>query len=229
MAEIWGRMPGEGIKAFEAFMTFLMIPPRVRSIARAFRIAKGHDADDLSIPSHPHWEKWSSAFNWQARAKAYDEHVAQKDLALWEERRKKARERDWEQAEALRDLVAEALPTATGFYKRSVRQAQTGTPTIVDAEGKVIQEGTPTVMIQTVAFDVKSLSSVLVDASKLQRLTNNEPTDNVNNLTGAVLDDALEQALRDIALEGIPNRGQASPPQGGPPETGQIDEEEEEG
>lgn len=202
--DLWGRFPEETSKAYEAFLQYLKLSPIVRSIARAYRLSiKANVNDPIRTPTH--FDNWATKYRWMERAKAYDDMVYDEELEQWETRRKAARERDWEQAEKLREIVDGALPSATQFFQRRVGQAQGGTPTIINADGQVIQQGTPSQVIVTVAFNVTDMTTVLEKASKIQRLTLNEPTDNVNNLTGAALDAALNKALGQWALDNSAN------------------------
>lgn len=212
--ELWGRMEGESAKAYASFLYFLKLPPRVRSIPNALRLADNLTKDQPLVGLGK-WEKWSSTWEWIKRALAYDDHNAAEELEKWEERKRIARENDWQQANALRAIVDGALPSANQFFKRQVGQPQGGVPTVVDAEGRIISQGVPAQVIITVAFDVVGMTTVLREASKIQRLTVNEPTDNINNLTGATLDAALQRALDQLALEAISNGGETGDAQRG--------------
>lgn len=212
--EIWGRLPNETSKAYACFMFYLKLSPFLRTVERAYKL-KELIPEETIIEVPVMWRRWCSKFEWIKRALAYDELKAQEDLAKWETRREAARERDWSQAEVLRGIVDGALPTATQFYRRQVGQPQGGTPSIVNEAGVVIRQGVPAQVVVTVAFDVVGMTSVLREASKMQRLTFNESTDNINNLTGPALDAALQRALAQLALEGLPDSDEAGDAQGG--------------
>ena len=111
-----------------------------------------------------------------ARATAYDEHLAEQDRLLWEERRAEVRRRDWEQGDGLRNLTDVALPEAYQFVREERRQMQDGT------------------VIITRAFHVTDLATVMEKASKLQRLATDQPTDDLP-LSGAALDAFIASQL----------------------------------
>lgn len=223
----WGRLPNETFKAYTAFMLYLRLHPKERTMKNAYRIEKGVPRDE-DIELSRHWTDWASRFHWIARAKAYDDERAADELAKWEQRKEAARERDWRQAEALRDIVEGAIPTATQFFRRQVGQPQGGMPTIVNEAGQVIRQGTPSQVIVTVAYDIVGITRVLVDTSKMQRLIVDEPTDNINNLTGAALDAALSHAMAQWALDNVPDDSQTGDttqaPDGGPEAEEETDE-----
>lgn len=222
----WARFPRETSNAYAAFMVYLKLPLRLRSVELAFRtINKIPDDVEVSVPIQ--WRKWCTNFEWRKRAIAHDDMMAERELAKWEERRVAARERDWEQAEALRDIVAGALPSATQFFRRQVSQPQGGVPTIMNEAGQVIQQGVPAQVVVTVAFDVVGMTSVLREASKIQRLTVNESTENINNLTGAALDAALERAIAQYTLEQTPDDDETGDAEG-TPETYSAEDDDQE-
>lgn len=206
--KIWGRRPNETSLAYANFMAYLRLPPRIRSVEKAFRSVSGAPPDQpVHVPIS--WWRWCRKHEWVRRVKAYDDLRADEELEKWEARREAARERDWQQAEALRAIVDGALPSATQFFRRNVGQPQGGVPAVVNEAGQIVRQGVPAQVIVTVAFDVVGMTNVLKEASRIQRLTANEPTDNINNLTGAALDAALERALGQWALENIPDSDEA--------------------
>lgn len=204
---VWARLKNEASKPYAAFLIYLKLPARVRSVERAYKISEGLDLEE-PVDVSSTWYNWCTRYQWVRRALGFDDHHAEVELDKWEKRKEDARERDWQQAERLRDIVDGALPTATQFFRRNVGQPQGGSPTVVDAQGNIVREGVPAQVIVTVAFDVVGITTVLEKASKLQRLTANEPTDNINNLTGAALDAALTAAMGQYALENLPDSGQ---------------------
>ncbi len=60
----WDKQPGETTKAYAAFVAFKNIEPAFRSQVRV--------ASDLS-KSRQQIQRWSSKWNWEERASAYDE------------------------------------------------------------------------------------------------------------------------------------------------------------
>lgn len=226
MNESWGRLKTETSRAYEAFLRYLNLSPRVRSIDRAYRAYANISEDQGRVEAPKYWEQWSSKYHWVKRATAYDDYIAAQDLEKWEKRREQARERDWDQADRLRNIVDGALPSAEQFFRRQTTTIP-GTPAIMGPDGTLIRAGTPAQTIITLAFQVTDLARVLTDASKLQRLANNEPTDNINNLTGAALDNALKRALEQLALDAVHNGDEAGDVEGSPDETAEPNPQEE--
>lgn len=191
--QLWERQEGESSKAHAAFLVFLRLPIEQRSIDAAWRRASG--LQETSNHANGVWTGWSSKYNWVARATAHDTYLAKKEQdeydALWEERRRIARQRDFEQADKIRAIIDESLPHAERFIKSSRSFIQ----------GK---DGAPDKEIITLSFDLTGLSRVLTDVSKLQRLANDQSTENIG-LSGAALDAAI---LRELAK--LANSGQAA-------------------
>lgn len=209
MDEPWGRRENETGKAYAAFLEYLRLPSHLRSVGRAYRSSQKLDeASMVTAPSN--WRDWAARHEWMERATSWDKKATEDDLDKWEKRRAAAKERDWDQAERLRAIVDEALPSVNRFFRRNVGAPQGGEPTVINQEGQVIRQGTPSQVIITVAFDVTGMTKVLMDASKLQRLVLDEPTDNINNLSGFVLDAALERALTQRALEDLADSGETA-------------------
>lgn len=111
---------------------------------------------------------WSVRFSWQERIArreeldlAEDKRVKSKALEesakAWAERRLAVRERDWEQAEAIRDLMDEVLESAPKYIKRRQRTIK----------GK---DGAPDTIVITESLDVKLMITGTQVASKMQRL-----------------------------------------------------------
>ncbi len=181
----WDKLEAETAKAYAAFAVYYQMPIRERGIDAAWRESAGNTRGNRAQIAPRHWYTWSSTYEWVARAAVYDQHLAEQDRLLWEERRRAMREREWARGDALHDLVAQALPSATQFIhsQRSFIQGRDGAP---DRE------------VITLSFDVTGLSRVSLDASKLQRLATDEPTDNINNLSGAALDALLARSLAEL-------------------------------
>lgn len=180
------KRPDESAKAYAAFRQYMLLPARERSIDAAWRAANQQQTSS-DRRANGQWMGWSAKYNWVERAAAYDQHLAKQDEELWEERRRRLREQDWSQAEELRSIITEALPYARGFIHRQkhvVRRAAQTTTTIIES------------------FDIVGLSKVLTEASKIQRLSTGDSTENINNLSGAALDAAIARALAELADAG---------------------------
>lgn len=184
MADPWTKRRAESKEAFDAFQHYL----REGSIDAAYARAKP-DQNQIGKRAPAQWFQWSAKYEWVARAAAYADHLAEQDRLLWEERRRHLREQDWSQAEEVRSIITDALPYARGFVRRQVN---------------VIRRPGQTTTIITEEFDIAALALVLEKASKVQRLASDQPTENINNLSGAALDAAIARALDELS-----DRGQA--------------------
>jgi hypothetical protein len=183
----WDRREDETPKAYAAFAVYVQMPVRERGIDAAWRESAANTRPNRAQIAPRHWYTWSSAYDWVARSAAYDSYLAEQDRLLWEERRRAMREREWERGDALHDLVAQALPSATQFI-HAQRQFIAG------------RDGQPDREVITMSFDVTGLSKVSIDASKLQRLATNEPTERtVNDLSGSALDALIARELARVA------------------------------
>lgn len=198
----------------------MLLPIRERSIDSAWRLgypesrhgggirgeksAASEQQKDIGNRAPRRWFSWSTQHNWVARAAAYDEHLAEQDRLLWEERRRHLREQDWSQAEEVRGIISDALPYARGFIQRHT--------TVVRRAGQTFTTVTET-------FDISSLVRALSDTSKVQRLTVNEPTENIQ-LTGAALDAYIASQLARLA-----NGGETGVGDGFEPDDSEADEE----
>lgn len=187
MADPWEQQEGETSKAFAAFSLYLRQPAATRSIEAAWKSVEGRQRSSSHAPGY--WFAWSVKYSWLARATAHDAYLAKREQdeydAVWLERRRIARNRDYTQADELRRIIDEALPQAERFLRTQ--------RTIVPA-----RDNTPEREVITMGFDIVGLARVLAEASKLQRLSNNESTENIE-LSGAALYASIERELARLA------------------------------
>jgi len=73
MPKPWERQPNETVRAFECFTVYLELG-KGRTVPAAYRQETGKT--EASQPSGT-WNGWHSHYNWQERAIAYDDHMAQ--------------------------------------------------------------------------------------------------------------------------------------------------------
>lgn len=204
MADPWEQQEGETSKAFAAFSLYLQQPAATRSIDAAWRryTNRPQTVDGKRAP--PAWGKWSVKYAWLARATAHDAYLAKREQdeydAVWLERRRIARERDYTQADELRRIIDDALPQAERFI-RTQRSFIPGRPAQPARDGQPAQAATPDREVITMGFDVVGLSKVLAEASKLQRLSNDLSTENVE-LSGAALYASIQRELAQLASQG---------------------------
>lgn len=177
---LWEKFDGESMRAFRAFRAYLMIDPRQRSILEAYRRMGGDPKRRRKVAPHA-WGVWSRRWMWQRRLEAYELDRMEVEREEWENRKLELRRRDWEQASKLRDVVDAALAEAQGF----VRSRE-----YMDGKTRVV----------VMAMDITAVSRVLSDASKLQRLSTGDNTENVG-LTGSALDGVIASELAKLADE----------------------------
>jgi hypothetical protein len=144
------------------------------------------------------WFQWSKKYNWGVRVLVWDEHLADLDRQQIEQRRREQRELEWEIAKAGLELVRDALPQATQF----IRSKRTVIPGNAEA-------GIPDREVVTLSFDVTGLAAASERFGKQGRLSNDEPTDNLN-LSGAALDAAIERQLARMADTGEAGAAEAA-------------------
>ena len=103
----WEIREGESSKAYAAFCAYLELGPK-RSIDAAHRASKGDQED---IKGRSWWLRWSTEYDWVARATSYDAH----ELLQWIDARADVRERARQVLfEGIRDAVVALLDIATG-------------------------------------------------------------------------------------------------------------------
>lgn len=105
----WLKQPQESHQAYEAFMTYLTLPPQERTISRAAEIV----GKSFSL-----FQKWAQMWSWVYRVGAYEEHYlllrlesyeADRDR-MWLEQRMVAEEAVAVVRAALRDLIEQIDP-----------------------------------------------------------------------------------------------------------------------
>lgn len=147
---------------------------------------------------------WSRQYDWQRRVAAWDIQEADRDMLEWEERKRALREQDWAQGGDLRDKVAQFLEQLPRFLQDSVSERE---ETLAD--GTKLRTRVITVGLNT---NLTQIANALIQASKLQRLATDEPTENVR-LSGAALDSLIASELARLA-----HSGEAGAPDEAPPE-----------
>lgn len=176
MAHPWHRLPAESKAAYAAFQFYL----EHGSIDAAWRATnQGQTSNAKRAPGT--WAIWSSKYDWVKRAAAYAEHLAEQDRRTWERRRRQLQEADWSEAQQARTIILSALPEASRFIQRQERFVKGA-------------DGAPNQLIVTESFNIAGLMRAMSDASKLQRLATDEPTEHTK-LSGAALDAYIASQL----------------------------------
>ncbi len=184
----WEKLDTESARAYAAFHAYCLMPARDRSLDQAYLVSN-QEQTSIKKRASGQWRAWSVAHDWVARSLAYDVHLADQDRLLWEERRRASREKDWNQAEAMRKIFDEALPNAEKF----VRTQRTHIPATDDQPAKDVI---------TLSFNIVALSRVLMDASKLQLLATGRVTENLQPvLSDAQVAQLIEEGIASLAAE----------------------------
>jgi hypothetical protein len=170
---LWERQPWDTAASFAAFQRWLLQDERPRSLDAAYRAHVGREsyASGTPLRASDAWRRWYQGRDangarrqyqsrpvptWSDRAQAYDDHLAELDRVVWEQRRVAVREADWQAGEALRDLAAQVLAQTPQFVKTARRLVKGG-------------KGVPDREVITLALDGTFLLKTLDLASALQR------------------------------------------------------------
>ncbi len=154
------RQPGESAKAHAAAKLYFELGAQ-RSL-EAVGQKLGKSGTLLS--------RWSSRWQWVARAKAYDEHLELLDLVAkqkateaaatkWAERRAEQREAEWQLSE---QLIVKAREMLTWPLAQSIVEETT------DDDDQSLKQ---TVIVKPVRWSMADVPRILETASKLARLS----------------------------------------------------------
>jgi hypothetical protein len=100
----WDQRPGETARAFGAWVKYRDLGPR-RTLREAAEAFYGRTSAALERQL----DKWSSAFGWVARARAWDEHLDAEARRSQEDARRKMAERHAAEAVALQEMALRRL------------------------------------------------------------------------------------------------------------------------
>jgi len=111
LIEVLGRLPHESEKAWLALVDYVTMGDgegarggrSLRALIARYRVTGGPTRRMTTI------ERWSSQFEWMARAALWDRQTALEQAQLWVDRREKLREVKWQDGERLRRLGRIAL------------------------------------------------------------------------------------------------------------------------
>lgn len=186
----WEQLPGEDHKWYHFFFNYFVLSGFTRSIIAAFR--KHREEEEKSVPDTTltgearHWYVAATKWNWRERAQAWDEHQRMKNAAMWEERRTKLREKEWNVSSRLLDTAEDVLSTLISSEDTGA-QAPNGTP------GRVLGPAKPKVR----ASDISRFVEV---GSKVGRLAAGMATDQTVNLSvQARVQEVRKQRWADVA------------------------------
>jgi hypothetical protein len=86
----WEQLEGESAKAFKAFVCYLEMPAKTRSVIAAYLAYSGRREAKNKLKTPGFFNDWASKNQWRKRAKAFDEHQLNERLAGVADVRKKA-------------------------------------------------------------------------------------------------------------------------------------------
>jgi len=124
---------------------------------------------------------WSFKYHWVKRVAKWEQDISDEEEREWTARRREARKQDWEHSGRLRTLALQILDAAPAFVRQSERTLAKGTPTVVNASGEVIREGTPERTVVTIALSTADLTRVEKLASDLSRLAAGMETERIDS------------------------------------------------
>jgi len=106
------RCPGETRKANQALRDYTLMGPG-RSLRKLHQRYTGPTPEnDENEPPTRHLrtlKAWSARYRWQDRVEVWERLKAAEDEAMWDERRRALREREWEASDRLMDKVEQML------------------------------------------------------------------------------------------------------------------------
>lgn len=180
------RVKGETTKAFEALQDYIDMGPG-RSLGKLEERYNDPLLYPEAAPPEPPTKylrtlkRWSSRYEWQARLARYLDIEAEKREERRQRRREELEDADWEYGKALREKAREFIDELSRFKQRRVQ-------TIQEDDGTEVR-------IVTVELDasIAELARALKTASDLQRLSTNEPTDNIDIRGSALLSEIMRE------------------------------------
>lgn len=140
------------------------------------------------------WVEQARLWQWRARAALYDAHMATEDEALWNERRRKLRQREFDVAERILDRVEQMLAFSV-LRTRTVEQA--------DADG-IVRKTT----VEPADWRQADIGVLARHASDLgRRATGQETFRGTVLMAAGQLDEATDEELEAIARGASPSAG----------------------
>lgn len=182
----WDRRENETPKQYMAFTYYYKLPPADRSVAHAIVACYGPGSDTRSRRSH--WLKWAKRNRWVDRSFDYDVHLEDLDRIEWEKRRREVKEMDFQQGMQLRTLGEKIIAEAENFIKETVTIT-------ARSDG-----GIDRTIVRSI--DIQAALKLIELASKIQRLSTGESTENIKHYRGDFLDGLIQDELKKLANGG---------------------------
>ena len=151
------------------------------------------------------WNDQAAAWQWRARAVLYDAHVAAEDEALWNERRRKIREREFDVAGRILDRVEQMLAFSV-LRTRTVEEK--------DSESGVTRK----TVVEPADWRQADIGLLARQASDIARRATGQETLRARVLlTPGELSSASDEELEAYARGAAPDQGRAGGQAGGAP------------
>jgi hypothetical protein len=198
MTNPWQRIEGEGTQAFDAFLCYLYLEPRERSIDKAYSDAQPPQKPRKSTAKNPraskHWNDWAVQFKWVERANAYDDYLAalqfvtRQELEMAKAREAVLRRENIQNLE--RGLAEELIERAREMLRLPITR-------------KVANKDGEGFTIEPVRFTARDIVAYIEAADKLYRLSAGMHTDHSRLDVMQVQNDAANYCL-DVASKTLP-------------------------
>jgi len=185
------RVKGESHKANVALKDYALMGPGRGLRALALRYREQYEKGQILPPTRrpATLRRWSVQFLWQSRVGRFDEINYELNLEKWQYRREALLEAEWGDGAALRERATECLNVLPLFL-------QGGLAEVTDpASGKKIR-----VLRQQVNVGLHQIAVALKQASALQRLATDSPTEHVK-LSGHALDGVIRRELEMLLMQ----------------------------
>jgi hypothetical protein len=112
---------------------------------------------------------WSTKYDWVDRVAAWTDIERKRQENLWRERRDSLRSKEWSNYERLQDIVSEMLEVVPQFISRKEKIVDDGTPTVILQNGDVIKRGTPEKLVITLKANTTAIIQFIKTASEIGR------------------------------------------------------------
>jgi len=112
---------------------------------------------------------WSSSYDWVDRVAAWTDLERRRRDNEWRDRRDGLRAKEWSNYERLQDIVSEMLEVVPQFISRKEKVVDKGTPTIILQNGDIVKQGTPEKLVITLKANTTAIIQFIKTASEIGR------------------------------------------------------------
>jgi hypothetical protein len=141
-----------------------------RSIKRLHETYKDRQGDEY-VPTRSIMtlSSWSSSYDWVDRVAAWTDLERKRRDNEWRDRRDGLRAKEWSNYERLQDIVSEMLEVVPQFISRKEKVVDKGTPTIILQNGDIVKQGTPEKLVITLKANTTAIIQFIKTASEIGR------------------------------------------------------------